>query len=71
MTNAPHRERIEIGFSAVILLATFYVAPALGMDLPTEATGVAILAAMTLFGDGAGDILREFTATTEIESDMD
>lgn len=69
MSKTPHREWLEVGFSAVILIATFYAAPYLGVDLPTEATGVAILAAMVLFGDGAGDLLRKFTSVPETDAD--
>ena len=65
MSKTPHREWLEVGFSAVILLTTFYIAPAMGVELPYKATGVAILAAMALFGDGAGDLLRNFTTAVD------
>ena len=71
MSKTPHREWLEVGFSAVILLTTFYIAPAMGVELPYKATGVAILAAMALFGDGAGDLLRTFTSAPEMDADND
>lgn len=53
------REWIEIATALLAVAAAFFVAPAMGIDLPQEATAFAGAGAVYLLGDGATDLARK------------